>query len=42
MNQKTKKAIEILYKKLKGNKRINPDLTKKDVEDFIYYLLRSE
>ena len=42
MNQKTKKAIEILYKKLKGNKRINPDITKKDVEDFIYYILKSE
>ena len=42
MNQKTKKSIEILYKKLKGNKRINPDLTKKDVEDFIYYLLKSK
>ncbi len=42
MDQKTERAIEILYKKLKEHKRIKPDLTKKEVEDFIYYLFRSE
>lgn len=42
MNQKKIKVIDLLYKKLKENKRIKVDLNKHEFEDFINFLMESD
>ena len=39
MNKKTKHIIQILFSKLEKNDMIKSDLDKKEVEEFISYLL---
>jgi len=39
MNKKTNSIIQIFFSKLEKNDRIKSDLDKKEVEEFIFYLL---
>ena len=39
MNKKTTSLIQIFFSKLEKNDRIKSDLIKKEVEEFIFYLL---
>tara|TARA_B100000945_G_scaffold124120_1_gene98541 strand:- start:143 stop:271 length:129 start_codon:yes stop_codon:yes gene_type:complete len=39
MNKKTNSIIEIFVRKLEKNDRIKSDLDKKEIEEFIFYLL---
>ena len=39
MNKKTNSIIQIFVRKLEKNDRIKSDLDKKEIEEFIFYLL---
>ena len=42
MNKKKNKVIDLLYRKLKENKRIKVALNRHEFEDFINFLMESD